>query len=178
MLFARALRVSMGGMTWCYETHPKLSHVGCWYVYRDILRLQRELTPSQVPRIPSQRVTSGMNACFRFCSHTLTVKKISTKCWNKGRDPIARAGLAHQIARKIKQYLDSMAVSLRCDEIVRLVLLTINPQQRPYSVGESTPRQWKIGEGFMDLDNMFLARFESVSTGSWQPVVWVVDPTM
>ena len=103
--------------------------------------------------------------------------KISTKCWNKGRDPITRSALAYQIARKLKQYLDSMAVSLRYGEIACLVSLTIEPQQRPYSVSESTPRQSKIGEGFMHLDNMFLVRFESVSTGSWQPEIWVVDPT-
>ena len=59
----------------------------------------------------------------------------------------------------------------------RLVLLTVGLQQRPFSIGGYTPAQWKIGEGFMHLDNMFLVRLESVSKGSWQPEIWVVDPT-
>jgi len=40
----------------------------------------------------------------------------------------------------------------------------------------STP--WKIGEGFMKFDNMFLVSFESVSRGSFQAEIWVVDPTV
>ena len=62
--------------------------------------------------------------------------------------------------------------------MVRVTLLTIKPQQRPYPTDGSTHEQWKIGEGFMHLENMFLARFESVSNGSWQPEIWIVDPTM
>jgi len=49
----------------------------------------------------------------------------------------------------------------------------IEPQQGPHG---STP--WKIGEGYMHLDRVYLARLESVSKGSWQPELWVVDPTM
>lgn len=30
----------------------------------------------------------------------------------------------------------------------------------------------------MRLNNMFLVRLESVSKGSWQPEIWVVDSTM
>ena len=89
-----------------------------------------------------------------------------------------RSGLAYQIARKLKQYLDSMAVSFRFVELVRTALLTTEPQQRAYIVGESAPKQWEIGEGFMHLDNMFLVRLEPVSNGSWQPEIWVADPTM
>ena len=58
------------------------------------------------------------------------------------------------------------------------MLLTTEPQPRPYSVGESTPLKWKIGKGFMRLENMFMVRLDSVSNGSWQPEVWVMDPTM
>ena len=54
-----------------------------------------------------------------------------------------------------------------------LVSLKIEPQQGPHGTAP-----WKIGEGFMHLDNMFLARIESVSKGSWQPEIWVVDPTV
>ena len=66
-----------------------------------------------------------------------------------------------------------MAVSSHCDETVRLALLKIGLEQGPNG---SAP--WKIGEGFMHLDNMFLVRLESVSKGSWQPEIWVADPTV
>ena len=91
---------------------------------------------------------------------------------------MTRSGIAYQVARKLKQYLDSMAVSFCCVEIVRMLLLTTEPQQGAYIVCESTPKQWEIGAGFMHLDNMFLVRLESVSNGSWQPEIWVADPTM
>ena len=84
------------------------------------------------------------------------------------------------VARKLKCYLDSMAVSVRHD-IIRssgVAQIKTEPQQKPYSVSELTPRRWKIGEGFMRLDNMFLVRLDSVSKGSWQPEIWVMDPTM
>ena len=42
---------------------------------------------------------------------------------------------------------------------------------------ESTDNKWKIGEGFMHLENMFLVRLVYVSKGSFQPEIWVVDPT-
>ena len=58
------------------------------------------------------------------------------------------------------------------------MVLKIEPQQEPYTIGESTPSKWKIGEGFMCLENMFLVRLDSVSKGSWQPEIWVMDPTM
>ena len=88
---------------------------------------------------------------------------------------MTRSGLAYQVARKLKQYLDSMVVSFRCVEIACPVLFTTEPQQKPYSIGRSTPKQWKIGEGFMHLDDMFLVRLKSVSNGSWQPEIWVAD---
>jgi len=36
--------------------------------------------------------------------------------------------------------------------------------------------QWEIGEGFMHLRNMFLVRLVSVSTGSFQPEIWIWVP--
>jgi len=83
--------------------------------------------------------------------------------------------LAHRVARKLKQYLDSIAVSFRRDEIAHPVLLTTKPQAQPPLVGGSASEQWRIGEGFMPLDNIFLVRLESVSKGSWQPEIWVMD---
>ena len=35
-------------------------------------------------------------------------------------------------------------------------------------------RQWKIGEGLMDLEHMHLVRLVSVSTGSFQPEIWIL----
>ena len=102
--------------------------------------------------------------------------KISTRNWTKGRDPITRSKLAYQLSKKLKEYLDSMAVS-SCGEIVCLALLKSEPQIS-HSIDGSTPKQWEIGEGFMHLDNMSMVSFESVSKGSFQPVIYVVDPMM
>ena len=42
----------------------------------------------------------------------------------------------------------------------------------------SASEEWKIGEGSMHLENMFLVELESASKGSFQPQIWVMDPTM
>jgi len=85
--------------------------------------------------------------------------QIFTRCWNKERDPITRGKLAYHIAKKLKEYLDSMSSSHIFD----------------VSAGE----QWKIGEGHvMHLENMFLAKLVSVTKGSFQPEIWVVDPKL
>ena len=70
-----------------------------------------------------------------------------------------------------------MSVSHRYCEIAHPTFANINPQSSQ-TMDAATSQQWKIGEGFMHLDNMFLARLESVSKGSFQPEIWVVDPTM
>ena len=61
---------------------------------------------------------------------------------------------------------------------MRVALLTIELQKSPYPTDGSVHQQWKVGEGFMHLENMFLVRLKSVSNGSWQPEIWIVDPTM
>lgn len=40
-------------------------------------------------------------------------------------------------------------------------------------IDATTNNPWKIGEGFMHLDNMYLSELESVSKGSFQPTIWV-----
>lgn len=95
--------------------------------------------------------------------------------WNKERDRITRSKLAHQVARKLEWYLDSI-VSPRRDGIVRLLAKT--EPQKSNSMDGSTDKQWKIGEGSMHLDNMFLVQLESVSKGSFQPEIWVMDSTV
>jgi len=84
--------------------------------------------------------------------------QIFTTFWNRDRDPISRSQLAFLIARKLEKYLDSMSSS--------------------HIMDPSTDEQWRIGEGYMTLGNMFLAKLESVSNGSYQPEIWVMDPTM
>lgn len=36
---------------------------------------------------------------------------------------------------------------------------------------------WRIGQGFMHIDNMFLVSLVSVSRGSFQPEIWVAVPS-
>ncbi|KAF9643619.1 hypothetical protein BDM02DRAFT_3272935 [Thelephora ganbajun] len=83
--------------------------------------------------------------------------QISTLDWGKDRVPITRSKLAYEVAKKLNQYLESMTGHL---------------------MEQSVDRRWKIGEGFMRLENMFLVRLVSVSKGSFQPEIWVVDTLM
>ena len=70
-----------------------------------------------------------------------------------------------------------MAVSSRFVEAVLPVFVLKTELQNSHHIDGSTPRRWKIGEGFMRLDNMFLVQLEPVSKGSFQPEIWV-DRTM
>jgi len=70
-----------------------------------------------------------------------------------------------------------MIVSLRCGEIARLISLRTE-SQKLHSIDGSTDKRWEIDKGFMKLENMFLTRLEPVSKGSFQPEIWVRDPTM
>ena len=47
----------------------------------------------------------------QLAGYVLTVIKIFTTYWNRGRDPIERSKLAHEVAKRLKLYLDSMVVS-------------------------------------------------------------------
>jgi len=40
---------------------------------------------------------------------------------------------------------------------------------------ESVDQRWKIGEGRMRLENMYLVRLVQVSKGSFQPEIWMAD---
>ena len=50
--------------------------------------------------------------------------------------------------------------------------------QTSHVMDPSIDARWRIGEGFMRLDNMFLAKLVRVSKGSFQAELWVVDNTM
>jgi len=80
--------------------------------------------------------------------------QIATLGYTKDRARITRSKLAYEIAKKLNRYLESM---------------TGHPMKK------SVDRRWKIGEGCMRLENMYLVRLVSVSKGSFQPEIWVVD---
>ena len=99
--------------------------------------------------------------------------KINALGWTRDRLPITRSKLAYEVAKKLKRYLDSMAVRSHPDGISLTLLLKTELQN--YPINGSTDKRWKIGEGSMCLSNMFLVRLESVSKGSFQPDIWVED---
>ena len=61
--------------------------------------------------------------------------------------------------------------------MLEFCLLSKTEPQRSQSIDGSTDKRWEIGEGFMHLDNMYLVRLESVSRVSFQPEIWVADPS-
>jgi len=65
----------------------------------------------------------------------------------------------------------------------KLIYLNGNPRHswlthrsQGHAMDKSVDQWWKIGEGFMNLENMYLVRLVSVSTGSFQPEVWILIP--
>lgn len=57
-----------------------------------------------------------------------------------------------------------------------LELLTSTTQK--FTLDGSVENRWTIGQGLMHIDSMFLVRLVSVSKGSFQPEIWVVDPSL
>jgi len=82
--------------------------------------------------------------------------QINTLDWTRKRLPITRNKLAYEVARKLERYLHYMA---------------------KFTPDGSVENQWTIGQGFMHIDNMFLVRLVSVSKGSFQPEIWIADPS-
>ena len=93
--------------------------------------------------------------------------------WTKTRTRITRSKLAYEIAKKLNQYLESMTVGSHNVENPRS--LSLMTESQGYPMDGSADKRWKIGEGFMYLENMFLVRLVSVSKGSFQPEIWVID---
>lgn len=54
--------------------------------------------------------------------------------------------------------------------------LTNTPQKLPLDT--SIESRWAIDQGMMKIENLFLVRLVSVSRGSFQPEIWVADPSM
>ena len=53
----------------------------------------------------------------------------------------------------------------------------LNTKQASHAMDPSIDGRWKIGEGFMHLDNIFLAKLVHVSKGSFQAELWAMDRT-
>lgn len=95
---------------------------------------------------------------FWFPGYRLSDRyEIPTKYWRRERTPIKRSMLAEKVAKRLEEYLDLMTSS--------------------YTMDTSTDEQWRIHpQGFMNLDNMYLEKLVSASTGTFQPVIWVWIP--
>jgi len=101
--------------------------------------------------------------------------QIPTLGWAKDRVPINRSKLAYEVAKQLNRYLESMAVGLHHCGVLRHSRLTTKFQGQ--AMDGSADRQWEIGEGFMDLEHMYLVRLVSVSTGSFRPEIWILTGT-
>jgi len=109
---------------------------------------------------PVLQGASGAISCrFLFPGYPSNagVFQIHALNWTKDRRPVKRGKLAYEIAKRLKRYLHSMA---------------------KFTPDESVETRWKIGQGCMHIDNMYLIRLTSVSKGSFQPEIWVADPLM
>jgi len=96
--------------------------------------------------------TKAITCRFLFPGYADGSAQISTLDWRKTRGSINRSKLAYEVAKKLDRYLESIAGQ---------------------AMEGSVDQQWRVGEGFMFLRNMYLVRLLSVSTGSYQPEVWV-----
>ena len=89
--------------------------------------------------------------------------------WAKDQVSIARSKLAYEVARQLNRYLGSTTIGPHHRGIPRR-----SSGSQGYVVDGSMDGQWKIGEGLMDLEHMHLVRLVSVSTGSFQPEIWIL----
>ena len=100
--------------------------------------------------------------------------QIPTLGWAKDRVSITRSKLVYEVAKQLNRYLESMAVGPHHCGIPHRSRLTTRFQGR--AMDGFIDQQWKIGEGFMELEHMYLVRLVSVSTGSFQPEIWILAP--
>lgn len=98
--------------------------------------------------------------------------KIHMLDWTKTRAPITRRKLAHEVARKVHRYLTHMVVRSNSDGFFA-VAHKCTQRSTPDRTIED---HWKIGQGFMHIDNMSLVSLESVSKGSFQLEIYVEVP--
>jgi len=100
-----------------------------------------------------QDVAGAISCRFLFPGYPSRSAQISTLGWKKDRLPITRSKLAYEVAKNLNRYLVDMT---------------------GHAVDGSVEKYWKIGEGFMHLENMFLVHLVPVSKGSFQPEIWVM----
>lgn len=100
-----------------------------------------------------RNAAKAISCRFLFPGYPSRSAQISTLGWAKDRVPITRSKLAYEVAKQLNRYLVSMAGR---------------------AMDGSIDQQWKIREGFMHLENMYLVRLLSVSTGSFQPEIWIL----
>lgn len=93
--------------------------------------------------------------------------------WTRARTSITRRKLLYEVARKIDRYLTHMAVRSYSDELFAVAHEVTQriPPDRPVE------DHWRIGQGFMHIDNMYLVSLVSVSKGSFQPEIYVDVPS-
>jgi len=79
----------------------------------DILTEVAELTLTKFPGYPDNGSSCQVRLLYRLCCHMLTVRwKLHALNWTRNRLPIQRSKLAHEVARKVEQYLTRMVVRL------------------------------------------------------------------
>lgn len=108
---------------------------------------------------PVLQVISGVVSCrllFPGYPDNGSSCQIHMLDWTKTRKPISHSKLAHEVARKLDRYLTNMT--------------RVIPDR-------TVDGCWRIGQGFMHIDNMFLVGLISVSRGSFQPEIWVAAPS-
>lgn len=93
--------------------------------------------------------------------------------WIKTRTPISRAKLAHEVAKKVDRYLTHMTVRLCSAQLFPIA----HKYTQRIAPDESIEGCWRIGQGFMHIDNVYLVRLVWVSKGSFQPVLYVKVPS-
>ena len=101
--------------------------------------------------------------------------KIHTLNWTKSRVPIPRSKLVYEIARKVDRYLTRMTV---CLVFVWFCSAVAHKRMQGTTLDGSVEECWRIGQGFMHIENMYLVSLMSVSKGSFQPDIWVEIPSV
>lgn len=96
--------------------------------------------------------------------------QIAVRNWKKPPTPIPRSKLAYEIAKRVKQYLDHLAVS---HHVFHPFISDGLNQTLP--VVQSVDARWRVGQGCMKFEKMYLVRVVWVSKGSIQPEIWVDD---
>jgi hypothetical protein len=99
----------------------------------------------------------------------LTGLQIAVRNWRKDPSPIIKSKLAYEIAKRVHQYLHTLAVG-PCS-----IFHHFGPDERDQAIPirPSTDPKWAVGQSHMKLEKMYLVRVSWVSRGSVQPEIWV-----